>query len=205
MARTRIAWTLKRERGRDMVEHVYNRLCRRQWGQLWCRRGGGFWLIGVCLRRSGQSRRSCALGFSAPSELLRRCDDHRRAHHIRPSQYTANMHKVSRTSLASLVCPSAPFLAPRLLRTAAPAAVTLAQCPPSARPQRATYATAREGKGSAGKTGPKEGKGLIRKIDPKKGKSKSFPLRSPRLDPEEYEVRPTISFTDCAHNTRQSD
>ncbi|CAN9259489.1 unnamed protein product [Alternaria alternata] len=98
------------------------------------------------------------------------------------------MHKVSRTSLASLVCPSAPFLAPRLLRTAAPAAVTLAQCPPSARPQRATYATAREGKGSAGKTGPKEGKGLIRKIDPKKGKSKSFPLRSPRLDPEEYET-----------------
>ncbi|KAB2109584.1 hypothetical protein AG0111_0g700 [Alternaria gaisen] len=98
------------------------------------------------------------------------------------------MHKVSRTSLASLVCPSAPFLAPRLLRTAAPAAVTLAQCPPSACPQRATYSTAREGTGSAGKKGPKENKGLIRKIDPKKGKSKSFPLRSPRLDPEEYET-----------------
>ena len=145
-------------------------------------------MIGVCLRRSGQSRRSCALGLSAPSELLRRCD-HQRAHRKHRSQYIANMHKLSRTSLASLVCPSAPFLAPRLLRTVVPAAVASAQCPPSTGLQRATYATAREGKS------------VIRKIDPKKGKLKSF---APRLSQEELEVGPIVSFENCAHNTRQS-
>ncbi|KAL1799154.1 hypothetical protein ACET3X_003191 [Alternaria dauci] len=84
------------------------------------------------------------------------------------------MHKVSRTSLASLVCPSAPFLAPRLLRTAAPAAVASAQCPPSARLQRATYATALREGGIARKIDPKEGKFSIRKVDHKKGRSKAF-------------------------------
>ncbi|KAH7075135.1 hypothetical protein FB567DRAFT_452645 [Paraphoma chrysanthemicola] len=56
------------------------------------------------------------------------------------------MHKLSRTSLASIVCPSAPFLAPRLLRTAIPAIAHTSQCSPS-RLQTACYATKPKAKG----------------------------------------------------------
>lgn len=50
------------------------------------------------------------------------------------------MHKLSRTSLAAIVCPSAPFLAPRLLRTTVPVAVHAIQCtPPSC--QKSCYST----------------------------------------------------------------
>jgi hypothetical protein len=57
------------------------------------------------------------------------------------------MHKLSRTSLAALVCPSAPFLAPRLLRTAIPIATGSLQCTPSLGPQRSQYATKAKAKG----------------------------------------------------------
>ncbi|KAK1916373.1 hypothetical protein P3342_004192 [Pyrenophora teres f. teres] len=54
------------------------------------------------------------------------------------------MQKISRKSLASLVCPSAPFLAPRLLRTAIPPAVaSFSPCGPL---QRQTYATGSKNK-----------------------------------------------------------
>jgi hypothetical protein len=56
------------------------------------------------------------------------------------------MHKLSRTSLAAVVCPSAPFLAPRLLRTAAPIAVRNIQSPPPTSLQKACYATKSKGK-----------------------------------------------------------
>jgi hypothetical protein len=49
------------------------------------------------------------------------------------------MHKLSRTSLAAIVCPSAPFLAPRLLRTVVPNALYAAQCTPWT--QKSCYAT----------------------------------------------------------------
>ncbi|KAI0571970.1 hypothetical protein TUN205_08023 [Pyrenophora tritici-repentis] len=54
------------------------------------------------------------------------------------------MQKISRKSLASLVCPSAPFLVPRLLRTVAPAAV--ASFSPYRPLQRQSYATGSEKK-----------------------------------------------------------
>jgi hypothetical protein len=50
------------------------------------------------------------------------------------------MHKLSRTSLAAIVCPSAPFLAPRLLRTTVPVIEHAIQCtPPSV--QKSCYST----------------------------------------------------------------
>ncbi|KAF2821816.1 hypothetical protein CC86DRAFT_358851 [Ophiobolus disseminans] len=50
------------------------------------------------------------------------------------------MHKLTRTSLAAIVCPSAPFLAPRLLRTTVPTAIDAIQCVPSTL-QKSCYAT----------------------------------------------------------------
>lgn len=41
----------------------------------------------------------------------------------RPAAHVHAMHKISRTSLAALICPTAPFLAPRLLRARVPTAV----------------------------------------------------------------------------------
>jgi hypothetical protein len=51
------------------------------------------------------------------------------------------MHKLSRTSLAAIVCPSAPFLAPRLLRATVPTALNKIQCASSPGLQKACYAT----------------------------------------------------------------
>ncbi|KAH5432447.1 hypothetical protein HBI47_096000 [Parastagonospora nodorum] len=59
------------------------------------------------------------------------------------------MHKISRTSLAAIVCPSAPFLAPRLLRAAVSIAVHPARgATPSAAPQKSCYATEAKSKGT---------------------------------------------------------
>ncbi|KAF1937948.1 hypothetical protein EJ02DRAFT_411358 [Clathrospora elynae] len=81
------------------------------------------------------------------------------------------MHKISRASLAALVCPSAPFLAPRLLRV--PAAVPSLQC--------ASYASESNGKGLIRKFGgERKGKGLVRKLGgERKGKQFSKTLREP--------------------------
>ncbi|KAF2023508.1 hypothetical protein EK21DRAFT_105259 [Setomelanomma holmii] len=57
------------------------------------------------------------------------------------------MHQLSRTSLASLICPSAPFLAPRLLRTSIPVAFHATQCSSSHGQQHACYATKSREKG----------------------------------------------------------
>ncbi|KAH7392251.1 hypothetical protein DE146DRAFT_738094 [Phaeosphaeria sp. MPI-PUGE-AT-0046c] len=59
------------------------------------------------------------------------------------------MHKLSRTSLAAIVCPSAPFLAPRLLRTAAPVALQQLQSAPYIYDQRSCYTIAAKGKKKA--------------------------------------------------------
>jgi hypothetical protein len=48
------------------------------------------------------------------------------------------MHKLSRTSLAAVVCPSAPFLVPRLLRATVPIASKKTPC---SLLQKACYAT----------------------------------------------------------------
>jgi hypothetical protein len=56
------------------------------------------------------------------------------------------MHKLSRTSLAAVVCPSAPFLAPRLLRATIPIAVRNIRSAPSAGLQKSCYATKTKGK-----------------------------------------------------------
>jgi hypothetical protein len=56
------------------------------------------------------------------------------------------MHKLSRPSLAAVVCPSAPFLAPRLLRAAVPIALRNIRSAPSAGPQKSCYATKTKGK-----------------------------------------------------------
>jgi hypothetical protein len=58
----------------------------------------------------------------------------------------ADMHKLSRTSLAAVVCPSAPFLAPRLLRTVVPIAARNIRSAPSAGLQKSCYATKSKGK-----------------------------------------------------------
>ncbi|KAF1838414.1 hypothetical protein BDW02DRAFT_565012 [Decorospora gaudefroyi] len=91
------------------------------------------------------------------------------------------MQKISRTSLAALVCPSAPFLAPRLLRTA----VTRLPCAPSARSQRPTYATT------------PDWKDVIREFSPKGG------IRSwrPHLPPLSKEAAETV---DLLHRFRQA-
>jgi hypothetical protein len=61
-------------------------------------------------------------------------------------RYTTNMHKLSRTSLAAVVCPSAPFLVPRLLRATIPIAVQKIQSAPSTSLQKSCYATQAKGK-----------------------------------------------------------
>ncbi|KAH7356339.1 hypothetical protein BKA66DRAFT_428405 [Pyrenochaeta sp. MPI-SDFR-AT-0127] len=53
------------------------------------------------------------------------------------------MHRLSRVPLANLVCPSAPFLAPRLLRATVPVAAQSLQCSL----QQSCYATTEKGKG----------------------------------------------------------
>ncbi|EMD93003.1 hypothetical protein COCC4DRAFT_139075 [Bipolaris maydis ATCC 48331] len=74
------------------------------------------------------------------------------------------MQKISRTSLASLICPYAPFLAPRLLRTAIPAAAvaTTSPCPRFVRLQRAAYATAKQAKSTPRKVTTEKGKRMPR-------------------------------------------
>ncbi|KAF1840256.1 uncharacterized protein K460DRAFT_371464 [Cucurbitaria berberidis CBS 394.84] len=64
------------------------------------------------------------------------------------------MHRLSRTRLASLVCPSAPFLAPRLVRAAVPVVVTSF---PATGLASAHYATKAKGTGSSQKP-PRIGK-----------------------------------------------
>jgi len=63
--------------------------------------------------------------------------------------FTSNMHRISRTSLAAIVCPSAPFLVPRLLRAAVPTAIHPARATPAAAaPQKSCYATEAKPKGT---------------------------------------------------------
>ncbi|KAI8938668.1 hypothetical protein NX059_004537 [Plenodomus lindquistii] len=62
------------------------------------------------------------------------------------------MQKISRTPLASLICPSAPFLAPRLLRTIVPVATTLLQT--------SSYATATPHQRGERKSTSRKGKPL---------------------------------------------
>jgi len=166
-------------------------------GRRCCGRGGGFWetaQVSACGEAANHGGRGP--GPSASSELLRGCDRRPQRAHLRHwSHHTATMHRISRTSLASLVCPSAPFLAPRLLRTAVPAAAASVQCPPCPRLQRATFATAKTTKTA------KKKKSLIRKIDHKQGK---LGTRPPALSEEEQEVRLITASRGCAHNTSNS-
>ena len=66
IARTRIAWTLKRERGRDMVGGICFVLVAAGVNGVESKLvdGGVLGRIGVCLRRSGQSRRSWGAGLT---------------------------------------------------------------------------------------------------------------------------------------------
>ncbi|CBX95949.1 hypothetical protein IAQ61_004774 [Plenodomus lingam] len=68
------------------------------------------------------------------------------------------MHKLSRTPLASLICPSAPFLAPRLLQTTVP--VATATAPLLQTSPRASYATIARGNRADGKSISRKGNSL---------------------------------------------
>ena len=76
------------------------------------------------------------------------------------------MSMFPRTPVASLVCPSAPFLAPRLLRASVPRTALSAPC---STPQRPTYATEARGKD--------KGRALLKTYRGKaQGESKRGPL-----------------------------
>jgi hypothetical protein len=95
------------------------------------RRGGV--LIGVS--SSIASGEAANHGGPASGRLPKSCS--RRRHEV--DAFTApDMHKLSRTSLAAVVCPSAPFLVPRLLRATVPVALKKTPCSSL---QKAGYAT----------------------------------------------------------------
>ena len=136
-----MAWTLKRERGRDMLLSL--RLYRlAAWKELRCiatRWGFGSKVsLRHVQRRSSQSRRSFSLGASPEKKLQPRRRDAK-------TPTSLDMQKLSRTSLAALVCPSAPFLAPRLLRATVPITANTIRSAPSSL-QKSCYATKPKGK-----------------------------------------------------------
>jgi hypothetical protein len=139
-----MAWTLKRDRGRDILRARVRMGWRRASVYLGRRR----WGFDRCLlaRRTAEKRPITEVISRASSASLEKKFD-RPTHREPPARTQPAMHKISRTSLASLVCPSAPFLAPPLLRTAIPVAVHTSQCPPFSRLQTACYATKTKEKG----------------------------------------------------------
>jgi hypothetical protein len=95
--------------------------------------------LSISSRVQGSQARTLTTGRLALRQPKSRCSAHPLPAPSAPP--SLDMHKLSRTSLAAVVCPSAPFLAPRLLRATVPTALRKVHAAPSTGSQKSCYTT----------------------------------------------------------------